>query len=51
MISKTKKRIQISLTLDTMEKLETYSKSKGYNKSTIIKLALDQFFLERASEK
>ena len=50
MISDTKKRVQVSLTLDTMDKLEAYAKLKGYNNSTIIKLALDQFFLERASE-
>lgn len=50
MISDTKKRIQVSLTLDTMNKLENYAKSEGFNKSTIVKLALDQFFLERASE-
>ena len=51
MISDTKKRVQVSLTLDTMKKLEAHAKSKGFTKSTIVKLALDQFFLERASEK
>ena len=50
MISDTKKRVQVSLTHDTITNLEAYAKAKGYNKSTIVKLALDQFFLERASE-
>lgn len=50
MISETKKRVQVSLTLDTLEKLEAYAKSEGLNKSTIIKLALDKLFLERSSE-
>ena len=39
------------MTHDTITNLEAYAKEKGYNKSTIVKLALDQFFLERASEK
>jgi hypothetical protein len=50
MISDTKKRIQVSLTLDTMERLEAYALSKGFNKSIIIELALDEYFSERASE-
>lgn len=50
MISDAKKRVQISLTLDTMDKLEAYAKIKGYNKSTIVKLALDEYFSERASK-
>lgn len=51
MISDTKKRVQVSLTLDTMDKLEAYAKLKGYNKSTIIKLALDQFFFRKGQRK
>ena len=50
MISDTKKRVQVSLTLDTMGKLEAYAKSEGLTKSTIIKLALDKYFSERASK-
>lgn len=50
MIAETKKRIQVSLTLDTLEKLEAYAISEGFNKSTIIKLALDEYFSERASK-
>lgn len=44
MISDTKKRVQVSLTLDTMKKLEAHAKSKGFTKSEIIELALEKFF-------
>ena len=44
MISDTKKRVQVSLTLDTMKKLEAHAKSKGFTKSEIIELALEKIF-------
>ncbi len=50
MISDTKKKSQISLTLDTLKKLETYAKSDGFTKSAIIELALEKLFSERAIE-
>lgn len=50
MISDTKKRVQISLTLDTLKELESYAKSDGFTKSAIIELALEKLFSERASE-
>lgn len=43
MISDTKKRVQISLTLDTLKELEAYAKSDGFTKSAIIELALKKF--------
>jgi metal-responsive CopG/Arc/MetJ family transcriptional regulator len=51
MISDTKKRVQISLTLDTLKELEAYAKSDGFTKSAIIELALEKLFSERASKK
>lgn len=50
MISDTKKRVQVSLTLDTLRELEAYAKSDGFTKSAIIELALEKLFSERASE-
>ena len=50
MISDTKKRVQVSLTLDTLKELEAYAKSDGFTKSEIIELALEKLFSERASE-
>jgi metal-responsive CopG/Arc/MetJ family transcriptional regulator len=50
MISDTKKRVQISLTLDTLKELEAYASSYGFTKSAIIELALEKLFSERASE-
>ena len=38
-----KKRVQISFTLNTLEKLDEYSKSTGYSKSMLVDLALKKF--------
>lgn len=42
-ISEEKKRVMVSLTLKQVETLEKLAKEKGFSKSAIIALALEEF--------
>jgi metal-responsive CopG/Arc/MetJ family transcriptional regulator len=44
MISRSKKRIQVSLSNLTMNELETFSNNNGIAKSLVIELALNDYF-------
>lgn len=44
MISRSKKRIQVSLSNLTMNELETFANSNGIAKSLVIELALNDYF-------
>ena len=47
MISRSKKRIQVSLSNLTMNDLETFANNNGIAKSLVIKLALNDYFNKR----
>ena len=47
MISRSKKRIQVSLSNLTMNDLETFANDNGIAKSLVIELALNDYFNKR----
>jgi hypothetical protein len=47
MISRSKKRIQVSLSNLTMNDLETFANNNGIAKSLVIELALNDYFNKR----
>ena len=50
MISDTKKRVQVTLSRDLLDKLEAYSKGIGYSKSDFVEVALRQYFGKESNE-